>query len=327
MIEMNAKVSIIILNWNGKKWLEKCLPSILHQEISENFEALLVDNGSKDDSVEYVKRHFPLIQIISLDKNYGFAEGNNRGLKYAKGEYLIFVNMDTEAENGWLKNLVKAADDNLEYQILCSIQVPSQHENRIRTLNAFGHPMPSPHESCSAITDSLFASGGCFLIRREWLDKLGYLFDSFYFCSAEDLELSLRTILLGGRIGYVRDSRIFHHIGGANFPSTKMSYFTRRNILLTYYKLLSLKNFVRIFFAQIVYVSLRLFVRRKQLPQTIGMIKGLFSFLSRFSKYTCFRRTFAHRKERSDAYLFESFLYRGKIERILFKRAIYGVKV
>jgi GT2 family glycosyltransferase len=319
---MGIKTSVIILNWNGTKWLDKCISSILNQD-SEAFEVLLVDNGSKDDSVKHVRQRFSQVRIINLDRNYGFAEGNNRALRYARGEYLVFVNMDTEAENGWLENLVKVADEHSEYQILCSIQIPSQLKNRTRALNAFGHPMPNPHESRSAITESLFASGGCFLIRREWLDKLGYLFDPFYFCSAEDLELSLRTILLGGRIGYVRDSRLYHYVGGANFPSARMSYFSMRNVLLTYYKLLDARCFIEIFCAQIIYVSTRFFARKKQLPQVFAMIKGFFGFLSSFNGYIGFRKEFIRKKKRGDEYLFERFLYRGKMENTILKHAVY----
>jgi GT2 family glycosyltransferase len=320
---MDAGISIIILSWNGERWLEKCLPSILNQEISENFEVLVVDNGSTDGSADYVKQNFPAVKVLELDRNYGFAEGNNQGLKHADGEYLVFVNMDTKAEKGWLENLIKAADDHPEYEILCSIQIPSQEKNRTRTLNAYGHPMPNPHESELAITDSLFSSGACFLIRRAWLDKLEYLFDPFYFCSAEDLELSLRTILLGGRIGYVRNSRMYHHVGGANYPTQKMSYLTMRNILLTYYKLFELKNFLRIFLVQIVHVVARLFVRKRQLLSTIGLMEGFVGFFLRFPRYAYYRRTFATSKRRADRYILERLLYRGKIEETLLRRVIY----
>jgi len=323
LVKMDTRISVIVLNWNGRRWLEKCLPSILEQSLTEDFEVLLVDNGSTDDSVRYVRQRFPQVKVIELDKNYGFAEGNNRGLKHARGDYFIFVNMDTEAKDRWLRNLVKAADEHKEYQILCSIQLPSQEKNRIRLLNAFGDAMPSPYESNSAITDSLFASGACFLIRTEWLERIGYLFDPYYFCSAEDIELSLRTILLGGRIGYVRGSRIFHYIGGADFPSPKMSYFATRNLLLTYYKLFKLKNFARIFLVQVVYIVARLFARKRQLSNTFGMIKGVLGFFFSFHLYKNYRKVFTKNKKREDKYVFERFLYRRKLEKIILKRAIY----
>ncbi|MEM3730870.1 MAG: glycosyltransferase family 2 protein [Candidatus Bathyarchaeia archaeon] len=316
---MKIRVSVIVLNWNGKKWLKNCLSSILSQGLDEKFEVLLVDNGSTDGSVEYVEQNFPQVKVIKLDRNYGFAEGNNRGAKFACGDYLVFVNMDTKAEDGWLKNLVKAADEHPEYQILCSIQLPSQERNRIRTLNAFGDAMPSPYESDLAITDSIFASGGCFLIRRSWLNKLGYLFDPFYFCSAEDIELSLRTILLGGRIGYVRDSRIWHYIGGANYPSAKMAYLSERNLLLTYYKLLVPKNFAKIFLVHTGYLAIRLVTRRRQLLKTLNMMKGLLGFFKTFHHYEAYRREFAKTKTRDERYVFERFLYRRWVEKAIVK--------
>lgn len=316
---MVVRISIIILNWNGWKWLKECLPSILEQRLDEDFEVLLIDNGSTDGSAEYVRRNFPQVKVIALNRNYGFAEGNNRGVKFACGDYLIFVNMDTKAEDGWLANLVKAADEHPEYQILCSIQLPSQERNRIRILNAYGDATPSPYESDLAITDSIFASGACFLIRRKWLDKLGYLFDPFYFCSAEDIELSLRTILLDGRIGYVRDSRIWHYIGGANFPSAKMAYLSERNLLLTYYKLFALKNFAKIFFVRIMYLTVRLIARRSQLLKTLNMMKGVLGFFASFYRYGAYRKGFAKMKKRDDNYVFKRLIYRGKAERAIIK--------
>jgi len=325
LVSMNTRVSVIVLNWNGRKWLEKCLSSILGQDITENFEVILVDNGSTDDSVKYVRERFSQVKVIELEENYGFAEGNNLGLKHARGDYIVFVNTDTEAMKGWLQNLVKATDEHKDYQILCSIQFPSQERNRVRTLNAFGYPMPSPSESELAITDSIFASGGCFLIRRSWVSKLGGLFDPSFFCNSEDLDLSLRTILLGGRIGYVRDSRIYHYIGGSSFQSSKMLYFSERNLLFVYYKLFSLKNFARIFFVQIAYLFGRLFARNRQLSNTFGMMKGVMGFFFGFHLYLNYRKSFMVDKKRNDKYVFERFLYRGRKQKTILKRAIYGV--
>jgi len=321
---MEPRISVIILNWNGQKWLKNCLSSILSQDLSEDFEVLLVDNGSTDDSVRYVKEKFAEVKVIELSRNYGFAEGNNLGMKHAQGKYLIFVNMDTKALDGWLRTLVKTADKHPEYQILCGIQLPSQEKNRIRTLNAFGNPTPNPHESPSAITDSLFASGACFLIRRKWVHKLVYLFDPYYFCYAEDLELSLRTILLRGRIGYVRDSRIYHFIGAGGIPSFQASKLATRNILLTYYKLFIRDNFLRIFIAQILYIALRFAARPHEKWKTLGMVKGMFDFLQTFHRYKKYRKEFLKKKQRADRYIFNRLLYKTKLEKMLLKRIIYG---
>lgn len=321
---MGARISVIVLNWNGMKWLQICLSSILGQDAGEDFEVLLVDNGSTDGSVRYAEKNFPSAKVVELGRNYGFAEGNNKALNYAQGEYLVFVNTDTRAEAGWLKNLVNAADEHPEYQILCSIQIPSQERNRIRTLNAFGDATLSPYESDSTVTDSVFASGACFLIRRSWIEKLGYLFDPYYFFYAEDIELSLRTVLLGGQIGYVRDSRIAHYIGGAGLLPAKTSFYATRNLLLTYYKLFRLRNFFRVFLVRIAYLAPRFLARRQQLANNIGMVRGTLSFLATFPYYNRYRRVFAKRKKRDDRFIFERFLYRRRTERLLLKRGIYG---
>jgi len=321
---MGARISVVVLNWNGMKWLRVCLSAILSQDAGEDFEVLLVDNGSTDESVQYVEENFPSVKVVQLGKNYGFAEGNNRALNYAQGEYLVFVNTDTKAEAGWLKNLVKAADERSEYQILGSIQLPTQEKNRIRTLNAFGDATSSPYESDSSVTDSVFASGACFLIRRSWVQTLGYLFDPYYFLSAEDIELSLRTVLLGGRIGYVRDSRIYHYIGGAGLSSVKTSFYATRNLLLTYYKLLRLSNFFRIFLVRIPYLTTRFVARGQQLANNIGMLNGTLSFLVTFPYYNRYRRVFATRKKRNDRFIFERFLYKRRLERLFLKRGLYA---
>lgn len=323
-MQMGARISVIVLNWNGMKWLETCLSSMLDQGTGEDFEVLLVDNGSTDGSVRYVEKNFPSVKVVELGKNYGFAEGNNKALNYAQGEYLVFVNTDTKAEVGWLKSLVRAADEHREYQILCSIQIPSQERNRIRTLNVFGDSTLGADESDSEVTRSIFASGACFVIRKDWMQKLGYLFDPYYFFGAEDVELSLRTILLGGQIGYVRDSRIEHHAGGAGLLPARTSFYTTRNLLLTYYKLLRFNNFLKVFLVRVTYPVSRFLARKQQLANNIGIAKGTLSFLLTFPYYNRYRRAFARTKKKDDRFIFESFLYRNKIERLFLKRGIYG---
>lgn len=320
---MGARVSVIVLNWNGMKWLHACLSSILSQDVGEDFEVMLVDNGSTDGSVQYVEKSFPSVKVVQLGKNYGFAEGNNRALNYAQGDYLVFVNTDTKAEAGWLKGLIRAADERPGYQILCSIQLPSQEKNRIRTLNIFGDSTPSPYESNSSVTESVFASGASFLIKRSWVQKLGYLFDPYYVFYAEDIELSLRTVLLGGQIGYVRDSRIYHYIGGTGLSSVKAASYATRNLLLTYYKLLSLNNFSKFFLIRVAYLATRFLARGQQLANNIGMVNGTLRFLATFPYYNRYRRVFAKRKKIDDKFIFERFLYKRRIEKSFLKKGLY----
>lgn len=328
---MKTRLSIIIINWNGKKWLKQCLSSILGQNLNEPFEVLFVDNGSMDGSVQYVREVFTKVKIIELDRNYGFSEGNNLAMRNAVGDYLIFVNNDTKAENGWLKNLVQAADIHHEFQILCSIQLPGQKENRVCGLNVFGGGCHSPCESFQAIADSIFASGACFLIRKKWIENLGYLFDSHYFCYAEDVELSLRTIMMGGRIGYVRDSRIQHYVEGSALPSFPHMYLTTRNLLLTYYKLFTPNGFRRFFLARGILCSVysvfafMVFPKkwRKHIKSVSGVVGGVCSFLQDFGRYRGFREEFLRHRLREDEYIFTRLFVNGRLGRLL-KKMIFS---
>lgn len=326
-LTVKTRLSIIIINWNGENWLQQCLSSILGQNLDEPFEVLLVDNGSVDSSVEYVHESFPQVKIIELDRNYGFSEGNNLAVRNAVGDYLIFVNNDTKAEKGWLKNLVQAADIHHEFQILCSIQLPSQKENRIIGLDVLGGGCISQFESFRAITDSIFASGGCFLIRKKWIENLGYLFDSHYFCYAEDVELSLRTIMMGGRIGYVRDSRMQHYKGSSALPSFQRMYLNTRNLLLTYYKLFTPNGFRRFFLARSIFSSVNsiyafmVFPKkwRKNIKIVSGIVGGVCSFLQDFGRYRDFREGFLKHRLREDEYIFRRLFTSGRLEKLLKK--------
>jgi GT2 family glycosyltransferase len=302
--------------------------------LNEPFEVLLVDNGSVDGSVQYVRETFPKVKIIELGRNYGFAEGNNLAVKHAVGDYLVFVNNDTKAENEWLKTLVQVADTHPEFQILCSMQLPIPHkkDNRIYTLDAFGNVTIVPWESSFAVTDSMFARGGFFLTSRKWIENLGYLFDPSYFAYAEDVDLSLRTVLLGGRIGYVRDSWIEHYYqAGWDFPSFRIMYLNTRNLLLTYYKLFTPSGFRRFFLSLgVIYTTYSIFMFvfnpskwRRRIGGVLGMVAGVFSSLHDFGRYRNYRKQFLKRRVRDDEYVFRRLFVKGKAGRLL-KRMIFS---
>lgn len=319
----NMKNSIIVVNYKTGKWIPDCLSSIFKQISMNETEVILLDNNSGDIDPRILSE-FRGLKIIHLNKNLGFAEANNLGVIKSKAKkYLIFVNPDTKAEDEWFENLIKAADKNKEYQILCSIQSAYPKSNKPKVLNMVGEVTDGP-ESSEDITDSLFASGACFLIRREWLDRLGYLFDPFYFCFAEDLELSLRTIFMGGKIGYVKNSRIWHNVRGSGYSSTWSANLAMRNSLSTYYKLFETINFVRIFIAKILYTILRLCFRFRYTKANYGMVKGVFEFLKGFRNYESFKRDFKTRKVLNDKFVLSNFLYAHRITKLLIKKGLYG---
>jgi GT2 family glycosyltransferase len=111
-------VSVIIVNWNGMQYLERCLSSLRNSNYAhQKMEIIVVDNNSSDGSVDFVKKLFPDVSLLELDKNYGFTGGNNRGVKVARGELLVFLNNDTLVDENWLVELVKAANSDKQIGI------------------------------------------------------------------------------------------------------------------------------------------------------------------------------------------------------------------
>lgn len=106
---MNPKVSIIIVNWNSKDYIKNCIDSLLNQTF-QDFEIILVDNGSTDDSLEYVEKKYPQISIIKNKKNLGFAAGNNIGIKNSSGKFIALFNQDAVTDKEWLYELVGALE-------------------------------------------------------------------------------------------------------------------------------------------------------------------------------------------------------------------------
>src|SRR3990167_8114157 len=107
---MHKKVSIIIVSWNGLNFLKNCLKS-LYKIDYPNFEVIIVDNGSFDNSIEYIKRNYPQVKLITNRRNVGFAEANNIGYKVADGKYILFLNNDTTVTKSFLTNLIKVIEE------------------------------------------------------------------------------------------------------------------------------------------------------------------------------------------------------------------------
>ncbi len=249
-------ISIIILNWNGQKWLKACFASI-YKQTKKNFEIILADNHSTDNSIEYTKENWPKIKIIKFSKNLGFAKGNNLAAKKARGEFLLFLNNDTKIEKNFLEKLLLAFSKNK-----ADILVPQ----------AFGYqkervfPQNKPYLGLDHYSYPIFAScpfyadGSALFIRKALFDKLGG-FDENYFMFQEDVDLSWRARLLGAKIKPAPQARVYHYGGGTAIgsrinpqkrhqTSTLRRFLTEKNALSNFlknYGLISLIRFLPIF--------------------------------------------------------------------------------
>lgn len=213
-----VETSVIVLNYNGKRFLKTCLLSVLKQDY-KNYEVILVDNNSSDGSADYVKKYFKKVRVLKLKENLGFTGGNNEGAKFAKAtKYLVFLNNDTKVEKNWLKELVKTAESSEKIALVNSkiFFYDSKLLNSVGgRINPFfiakdvGFNKKDKGQFDNAKID--FICGCSFLIKKEVLNKLGYLFDPSYFIYYDDVDLSLRTKKLGYELAIAPKSIVYHY--------------------------------------------------------------------------------------------------------------------
>lgn len=252
--------SIIILGYNGRPFLDGCLGSVLDQDVSRTlYEVLYIDNGSTDGSVEYVKSKFPEIRSIPLGRNLGYARGNNEAIRYAAGRYLVFLNQDTVVHRSWLRALVETVASDARLGACHANMIMPWHEEfepmdrtgyprhvYVTEINRYGfaeyYQLPMPQEPFR----TRFLSGACFVIDRQLLPQLGYLFDPRFFMYAEDLDLALRIQTLGYEIALAPQAVVYHLHDASQRPrisDLSIAFRATRNRILAFYKVSGGKAF------------------------------------------------------------------------------------
>src|SRR5438552_9684187 len=236
------RVSLIVLNWNGRRHLEACLTSLEALDYPhDRLEIILCDNGSKDGSADYVRDRFPHIRLVALDQNYGFAEGNNRAVQQASGEWIGFLNNDMRVNPDWLTKMLAPLDE--QPQIAClGSKIMNWDGSAIDFIgggvNFEGHGFQVDHGRKTSTHDQsrrvLFACGGAMLIRHNVYREVGG-FDNDYFAFFEDVDLGWRMNLLGYDVWYNSAATVFHrHHGTARkIPYHKLRVLYERNALFT----------------------------------------------------------------------------------------------
>ncbi len=249
-------ISIIILNYNGRKnlgaILTDCLSSVLNSDYP-NFEVLFVDNASIDDSVSFVKMKFgsdARLRIIKNEQNLGFAEGNNTGIRAAKGDYFALVNSDTTVSPSWLKGAEEAIlppGVGAVQSKLLDMHSPHVLDSAGGLLDYYGYHLERGRgEKASAYNKSVeifYAKGAAVLIKRDILAKIG-LFDSDIFLYFDEVDLCWRIWLYGHSVVYVPNSIVCHASGktASNLQQRQRMYFYVRNHILVLMKNYDLEN-------------------------------------------------------------------------------------
>jgi len=240
----NPLVSVIVLNYNAGELLLNCIESI-KKSAYKNLEIIVVDNISTDKSQKICKEKYPDIKLIQNDENFGYCEGNNIGIREAKGDYIIILNPDTIVESSWIEELISAYNkfgEGLYQPKILSLNEKQVLQSTGNMLHIFGFGFAKDKgrkdgEGDEEIKKIGYASGTCLFTSRNVLDKVGLL-DSFLFLYHDDLDLGWRASQIGINSYYVPKSKIYHVESYSLKWSAKKFYWLERNrkyCLLTHY--------------------------------------------------------------------------------------------
>jgi len=246
------KISVVILNWNGRKFLEQFLSDTITHSLSHECDVIVADNGSTDDSCEYIKEKHTRVRVIELGKNHGFAGGYNEALKNIDSEYFVLLNSDIEVSPGWLTDIIAYMDKHTEVAV-CQPKILSYNDKKRFEyagaaggyIDKYGYPfcrgriMSVTEEDIGQYDDIkqiFWASGACMFIRATaWKESGG--FDPDFFAHMEEIDLCWRLNAAGKKIMYLPSS-VVYHIGGGTLPYNSPSkiYYNFRNNLFMLYK-------------------------------------------------------------------------------------------
>lgn len=247
---------VVILNWNGRRHLERFLPSVI-ATVPEGVEVVVADNGSEDGSCEFVERGFPTVRLIHLERNFGYAEGYNLALaapEVADADICILLNSDVETPPGWVEPLVRKMEQEPDIGFLAPKILSLDDRMRFEYAGAsggfidgLGYPfcrgrilstVERDEGQYDDARDVFWASGACLVARMRAFGELGG-FDADFFAHMEEIDLCWRAQLAGWRIAVEPASRVYH-LGGGSLPvSPYKTYLNYRNNLAMLYKNLS----------------------------------------------------------------------------------------
>ncbi len=294
--------AVVILNWNGKGLLEKFLPSVVRYS-SDVADVVVIDNGSTDASRLFVQSHYPMVTLVTLDKNYGFAEGYNRGLSTLNYTYVVLLNSDVEVTENWLSPMISYLDSHPEVVAaqpkLLDYKNPSRFEYAGACggfIDKFGYPfcrgrildnLESDKGQYDGESPILWASGAALFIRLEEYIKAGGL-DSTFFAHMEEIDLCWRLVARGWIIVSIPQS-VVYHVGGATLSTSnpRKLYLNFRNNLLMLYKNLPRKFFLRVMMARYfldLLAAVRLFITLHP-RQSLSVFRAHYDFLRMKKQY------------------------------------------
>ena len=246
----NLKLAVVILNWNGKHFLEKFLPDVL--QFSPTGSVYVADNNSSDDSVVFLKSHFPQVNIILNKENGGFAKGYNDALKNINAEYFVLLNSDVEVTENWIDPIIAFMDEHPDVAACQPKILAFNDKSKFEYAGAcggfidkYGYPFCRGRmfDMCETdkgqyndIAEIVWATGACMFVRANIFNQLSG-FDEDYFAHMEEIDLCWRMRNRGKRIFVIPQSVVYHVGGGTlNKSNPKKTFLNFRNNLITLIK-------------------------------------------------------------------------------------------
>ncbi|KIC64363.1 glycosyltransferase family 2 protein [Chryseobacterium taiwanense] len=309
---MRSKLAVVILNWNGKSWLEKFLPSVVN--FSNDADIFVIDNGSTDDSVEFLKLNFLSVNIVVNSKNSGFAGGYNEGLKQIDAEYYCLLNSDVEVTENWIEPIISLFEKNPDIAAIQPKILSYTDKNKFEFAGAagglidnLGYPycrgrvFDEVEEDKGQYDDEMeiFWASGCalFIRSKDFWDQNG--FDERFFAHQEEIDLCWRLINSGRKIFYTGKSKVYHVGGGTlNKQSTQKTYLNIRNNLSMMLKNLPFPKLIGLIFFRLCLdgVAGIYFGLKQGFPHLWAVVRAHFGFYAQASG--TWKRRQKHQKDK-----------------------------
>ncbi len=309
-------ISVVVLNYNGKSHLDDCLGSLKNINYA-NYDVFLVDNASTDDSLKYVRDNYPWVKLISLDKNYGFAEGYNIAISKIDSEFIAILNNDVGVDRNYLSeiHIELSKPENKDIfafgSLLLDFYKPNIIDNSglLVTYCGTGFGLDNLKDRASVNNTPIafaFTCGAAMVVRRSLFLEIGG-FDPDYFAYAEDIDICWRAWLFGYRTMIVRRSIVYHKYGGSwgSLNSPNRLFLDQKNRLANIIKNCDSSIIIPCLTISLLYDLFRLgiFLYQNRPDNIKSVIYGTYIFLLSTPALLEKRKTIMHNKKKNGKYL------------------------
>lgn len=301
METQKIKTAVVILNWNGKHWLEKFLANVIGH--SPNAEVIVADNNSTDGSVSYLQEYYPNIRIIHNDGNYGYAKGYNLALKQIDAEYFVLLNSDIQVTKDWISPIIELMEKDQSISACQPKILDYNNKKKFEYAGAsggfidkFGYPfcrgrilnhLEEDNGQYNDSTEIFWATGACLFIRSSHFFEMGGL-DEDFFAHQEEIDLCWRFKNKGYKI-FVEPKSVVYHVGGGTLQigSPFKTYLNFRNNLYMLFKNLPLTHLFYVIPLRLILdgVAAFSFLRMEKGPSHLfGVMRAHFMFYTQIPK-------------------------------------------